>query len=524
MAPRRVRRGRGRRGWTVAGAALALAFVPTVLLTVSGCTSVARHGTGARSSGPASASTSAAHRRRAASQPRARGTRGWRLSRPAEHHEVEAYATASSAPAGSRVGLRVSTDARRYRVEAYRIGAYHGGDGHLVWQSGPERGHRQPGACLRDPGRRTEVAPWRTSLVVDTAGWAPGLYVFKVVTGSGWQTHVPYVVRSTGSTGRTALVFPVITWQAYNDWGGRSLYRGPVTDRRSWAVSFDRPYPASGADEMRFSAVPVVVAAERLGIPLAYFTNVDIDRDRSALTGARSFVSVGHDEYWTSAMRRHVTAARTAGTNLVFLGANTMYWRVRLEQGGRVVVGYRSDASQDPAPRQRRTGRWRDASGAAPENELTGMQYECFPVDTAFTVASPRWWGFAGTGVRRGASFAHLVGVEADRVYPVPSTPRPLEILANQPYSCRGVRTSAQATYYTTTSGAGVLDVGTFRWTCALVDRCPAPISPRAVRFVRRVTATVLRDFARGPAGRRHPAHDNVADFDLPATNQVPAS
>jgi hypothetical protein len=57
-----------------------------------------------------------------------------------------------------------------------------------------------------------------------------------------------------------------------------------------------------------------------------------------------------------------------------------------------------------------------------------------------------------------------------------------------------------------------------------LVARCPAAISPRAVRFVRRVTATVLRDFARGPAGRRHPAHDNVRSFDLPATNQVPAT
>jgi hypothetical protein len=116
------------------------------------------------------------------------------------------------------------------------------------------------------------------------------------------------------------------------------------------------------------------------------------------------------------------------------------------------------------------------------------------------------------------------VGIEADRVYPVPSTPRPLQVLAHQRYSCRGVPTSSEATYYAAPSGAGVVDVGTLRWTCALVDRCPEPISRRGVRFVRRVTATVLRDFARGPAGRRHPAHDNVRAFDLPTTNQVPAS
>ena len=95
-------------------------------------------------------------------------------------------------------------------------------------------------------------------VVVDTGGWEPGLYVFELRTRSGWQAHVPYVVSSPSTRGRVALVLPVTTWQAYNDWGGYSLYHGPPGDRRSWAVSFDRPYPAPGAGEMRFGAVPVV--------------------------------------------------------------------------------------------------------------------------------------------------------------------------------------------------------------------------------------------------------------------------
>ena len=223
-------------------------------------------------------------------------------------------------------------------------------------------------------------------------------------------------------------------------------------------------------------------------------------------------------------MRARVSDVRAAGTNLAFLGANTMYWRVRLEDAGRVVVGYRSDAALDPAPRAQRTGQWRDAEGSEPEHELTGMEYECFPVDAPFRVASPRWWGFAGTGTHPGEEMAHLVGIEADRVYPVAGTPRPLEVLAHVSYSCRGVRTSAEATYYTTRSGAGVFNAGTLRWTCALADRCPSALTRRTVRFVGRVTGTVLREFARGPAGRRHPAHDNVARFDLSPQNLVPAS
>jgi hypothetical protein len=201
---------------------------------------------------------------------------------------------------------------------------------------------------------------------------------------------------------------------------------------------------------------------------------------------------------------------------------------VRLEPGGgapgRVVVGYRTDSDEDPAPPDERTGLWRDSPGHRAENALTGMEYECFPVDAPFTVVAPGWWGFARTGTHRGETMPHLVGIEADRIYPVPSTPRPLQVLSNVPYSCRGARTTAQASYYTTASGAGVLDVGTLRWTCALADRCPVDLSKRTVRFVRQVTATVLREFARGSAGWRHPALDNVDRFHLPETNQVPAS
>ena len=479
---------------------------------------------------PSSHARGAVSARSSASRPAVlpRGTRRWRLSHPALEHQIEGFTARSSGVPGALVALHVSTYAPAYHVTAYRIGAYPSGDGMRVWRSGRLAGTLQPGPDLVDPVRRTVVAPWRTSVLVDTAAWAPGLYVFKLVASTGWQAHVPYVVSSTSAAGRTALVFPVTTWQAYNNWGGYSLYEGPPGDRRSWAVSFDRPYPAPGATEMRFSAVPVVVTAERLDLPLAYLTDLDLDSRPDALAGASAYVSVGHDEYWSDAMRRRVEEARDAGTNLLFLGANTMYWKVRVEPErgapGRVVVGYRTDSGEDPVPPDERTGLWRDGPGHRSENALTGMEYECFPVDAPFTVVAPRWWGFAGTGTHQGEAMPHLVGIEADRVYPVPSTPRPLQVLSDAHYSCRGAPTSAQASYYTTRSGAGVLDVGTLRWTCALADRCPADLSPRAVDFVRQVTATVLRDFARGPAGRRHPAHDNVSRFSLPRTNEVPAS
>ena len=88
-------------------------------------------------------------------------------------------------------------------------------------------------------------------------------------------------------------------------------------------------------------------------MPLSYFANVDLDRTRAA-----SWCAAGTSRWATTSTGHRpcaeaVLAARAAGTNLAFLGANTMYWRVRLEARPRTLVGYRDDAYTDPLPTSR---------------------------------------------------------------------------------------------------------------------------------------------------------------------------
>jgi hypothetical protein len=467
-----------------------------------------------------------------AAVPAPRGSEGWRSRRPALDGRLAAYTTHASGVPGTRVGLKVSTTEGGWEASAFRIGAYAGGSGAFVWESGFRLGRAQPAPRLEPYATRTVVAAWTRDLTVDTSGWEPGFYVFLLRTDTGWDVQVPYVVTSPSAEGTVALVAPVTTWQAYNRWGGYSLYAGPPGDSRSHAVSFDRPYAATtGANDYRTAAIPIVLRAERSGVALSYFTNLDLHTSAGALDGAHGYVSMGHDEYWTNTMRDAVLAARDAGTNLAFLGANTMYWRVRLEDtaGGRArrMVGYRHDAHLDPLYAEGSvdaTALFRQSPAPRPEHDLLGMQYECYPVDTDYVIASPRWWGFRGTGVRRGHRVLGLVGPEADRVYPDARLPRPLQVLAHSPYSCRGVMTSSQSVYYTTGSGAGVFNAGTLRWGCAMAERCERPLGAGTAAFVRTVTTTLLTEFVRGPVGERHPAIDNVDDFDLSTTNSVSAS
>jgi hypothetical protein len=117
---------------------------------------------------------------------------------------------------------------------------------------------------------------------------------------------------------------------------------------------------------------------------------------------------------------------------------------------------------------------------------------------------------FKGTQVPAGASFAHLVGVEYDRVNPGYPVPRPIEVLSHSPLVCHGVSSYGDSAYYTHPGGAGVFNAGTMRWVEAIFGDQPHGIGTATAAFVRRVTANIFRAFADGPAAGKHPARDNL--------------
>ncbi|MFF2507773.1 N,N-dimethylformamidase beta subunit family domain-containing protein [Streptomyces sp. NPDC058067] len=461
----------------------------------------------------------------AAREGRRTGSPDWRIRSVGPPDAIEGYADKVSVLPGEAFGLYVSTTAPGFRVSAYRIGWYGGAQARLVWRSGRVAGRHQHPPRLKG-GTRTVQADWERTTAVPTGGWPEGAYLLRLDAESGHQRYVPVIVRSASASGKTLLVHAVATWQAYNRWGDYSLYEGKDGGygSRSLAVSFDRPYDKNGAEKFLVYERAAVVLAERLGIPLAYTTGVDIHRAPSVLRGATAVVSLGHDEYWTPEQRRYVTRARDAGTNLVFLGANTCFRRVRLEPletgSVRTVVCYKSDYKDDPYLVNHPTmptNDFRSPPAAQPESSLTGVLYEGYPTDAPYVVHGADHWIFAGTGVKRRDSFDHLVGVEYDRVTPqAPTPPGPMEIVAHSPLVCKGRSSHSDSAYYTVPSGAGVFATGTMRWVEALMAGTRENggnhgMDARTGAFVTRATENVLRAFAAGPAAKgMPPARDNV--------------
>ena len=453
------------------------------------------------------------------------GDPNWRITSAGKPDAIAGYADQYSVLPGQDFDLYVSTTSASYQVRAFRVGWYGGAQARLVWTSDTVPGSVQDDA-LFDSDTRRVYTTWTKSLTVSTEGWPEGAYLLRLDAANGHQRYVPMIVRSASARGKLLLMHAVATWQAYNLWGDYSLYQGADGSygTRSLVVSFDRPYDDVGAEKFLVYERAAVVLAERLQLPIAYTTGMDVHADPSALNGATAVFSLGHDEYWTPQQRQYVTAARDRGTNIAFLGANTCFRRVRFESSdlgtSRNMACYKTSYDQDPLygrDDELVTNDFRADPAPDPESSMTGVLYESYPTDAPYVVINADHWLYAGTGVKNGDGFNHLVGVEYDRVTPGEPTPRPIEIIAHSPLTCNGQASHSDSAYYTVPGGAGVFASGTMRWVEGLLAGTPDAdngMDPATGAFVTQTTSNLMRAFATGPAGRSQPApKDNVDEI-----------
>jgi hypothetical protein len=461
-------------------------------------------------------------KRRVVSENQLPGDPNWNISQLGAPEAMLGYTGQASVLPGEPVTLYASTTGRSFTVSAFRMGWYNGDQARLLWKSGTVRGGQQSPYTVASE-TNTVQTDWGPSLTIPTDDWPEGSYLLRMDSEAGPQRFAPVTVRSASTAGKVVLKNSTSTWQAYNTWGGYDLYNGPGGaadyNNRSLVVSLDRPLDVDGAFMFLAHDRPLIELAERMGLPLAYVTSMETATDPNLLKGASAFFSLGHDEYWTPEERGYVTAARNAGVNLAFLGANCSFRRIRLAPTGlgpnRQVICYRTSYMEDPLYGKDNalvTNDFREPPDPDAESSMTGTLYESNPTNAHYVVATPDAWMFAGTGVAKGTSFPGIIGIEYDRVNPGWPVERPIQVLSHSPLTCRGVNSYADSAYYTHASGAGVFNTGTMRWVGAFdpyqygefgVDR-------RGGDFVRKVTANVLRAFSEGPAAAKYPAHDNL--------------
>ena len=389
---------------------------------------------------------------------------------------------------------------RRVRLEVFRVGAV---ANDLVWTSEFTdviyRGATASGAAI-GPG-------WPPTFAnIDTSGWKPGCYYGDIVEQATATRDVKacfWIVRNPARTGAVLVRLGTNTYQAYNDWGGHSIYPNDDDEARGLIVSFDRPTPPSFWEYDVFLVNWLEGLAASIG-GVDYATNFDVHDDPGILGPYPLVITGSHDEYWSGeefgAFHDRIFKA---GRNVAFLGANTAYCQMRygdLDRApgtpdrGRQLVCYKT--ASDPIirrgakadPRLLETSNFRHQA-RRPETMLLGGAFQNWfepagPQKPSLKVVRTDLPFFEGTGWKAGDTAAQVVGYEWDNRDPEsdgqrlwragvslidPIDPARITVLfRGDAVGDDGAAGLAESTYFQSPAGAKVFNAAVIRWAWGL--------------------------------------------------------
>jgi len=439
-----------------------------------------------------------AHRSNTIARENAReGAHDWQLTRVKLDKQagyrapfIEGYCSRQSVLAGESLDIMVSTNpATKFIIEIFRTGYYGGRGARLMTVLGPFNGKKQPDPEIGP--KRLRECKWTpsTSLKIP-ADWPIGVYLGRLTTipeaanKPYWQNYVVFIVRDMR---KADILFQCSdnTWQAYNKWPDTySLYTDPRgAHARDVSVSFDRPYakyaqiyenPQSiGSGEWLCFEFPAAYWLEQQGYDVTYCSNSDC-LDASQITRCKSFLSVGHDEYWDLRQYDAVKAAIAAGVSVLWLSGNSVFGVSTFSKSSRGVAnriitreGHFAGLSNEEVAEEERVFT-KNYQRLGPDESLIIGARSIVPFNGGgdWICTKPDHWVFSGTGMRKGDSIPGLVGWEH---HGAPAKLPGLEVVAEgTSWKSGSVPAHWTATLYPGPKGNIVFNAATIFWAQGL--------------------------------------------------------
>jgi len=285
------------------------------------------------------------------------GSTGWEVNEYSKN--LGGFTTKSSVDLGESVVLKIGRNGpvsptRTVNIQVYRMGYYQGTGGRLV-HSASNVAINNDFTCKAMDGTTglVDCGNWAATYTIPGSALpASGIYLAKLTASTGDQTEVVFTVRDDKRTTPSKLLYvlPDATYQAYNLFGGKSLYWGYEGENtvsgtdRAVKVSFNRPYAQAGA-RMNWFLGPdfeLLFWLEKQGYDVSYTDDVQVQAEPAQLREHDTVVVSGHSEYWSLPQFDGFLKARDAGVNIASFSANTAYWKVRYEDGNRTLVCYKT--------------------------------------------------------------------------------------------------------------------------------------------------------------------------------------
>jgi hypothetical protein len=359
-----------------------------------------------------------------------------------------------------------------------------------------------------------------------------GLYYLWARTPSGESYSFPWVVAPKQPRAKIAVLANTNTWNAYNNFGGRSNYINPTAlppkptvnarqdlsrytsavsvwssqDEEYRPLSFERPEPGNHIfDNLPWDASSIedpiegrlqsglapgewrfLGWMEREGFDYDYYSDAQLHDDSMPLDSYDVLVVGVHPEYWTREMFRRVEEWVHQGGRLMYLGGNGLNCEVTIDGDAMRCLTF----DDTNAPNSKHESRMHRTY--APEARLLGVAFTDPGAMTAapYSVLDPTHWVFEGTSLKSGDVFGKksqhervpggASGHETDKV--TPSSPK-LQVIARGENAGDG---GAEMICFDLGKGS-VFSTGSITWvTCLFPDE-----------NVSRITGNVLRRFLK---------------------------
>ena len=358
-----------------------------------------------------------------------------------------------------------------------------------------------------------------------------GLYYLHARTETGRFFSFPWIVAPAQPQAPLAVLASNITWNAYNNFGGRSNYIHPdrlppkptvnarfdlkrYTDpeHRSYdsdtyaPLSFDRPEPINVVPEGDTVTSPIEGRAashiapaewrllgwlEREGFAYDYYAETQFHSGVLNLDDYSVLIISTHPEYWSRDMYYRLKAwVFERGGKLLYLGGNGLNCEVEFPDEYTMIVQNGNEGNSWKMLDQGIESRFHLRNES--EANLLGVVYDDRGIMTAapYRAVDADHWVFEGTGMRNGDTFGerslHMripggaSGHETDKMSR--NSPANVHLLAKGLNAEDG---GGEIVHFDTASGGAVFSVGSICYVSSiLVDE-----------VVSRITANVLRRF-----------------------------
>jgi len=247
--------------------------------------------------------------------------------------------------------------------------------------------------------------------------YSPGYYQIDFI--SSVDTSSTYFIIENHSDSKIAVLAPVSTWVAYNEWGGKSLYTNKIEEENVYYVSSQRPF-----------SDPINLAESNIAnffidnYDATLLPDYSLEYDLNKLASYDIIILAYHAEYFSEKMYDNLhELIQSKHKSLISLGANQVYWKTKWNDDYSIME-CRKDLTSFSSSFADYGGMWRHHFFKS-EHNLLGVRYSRPGIHSfaPYEIKAPTHWIFENLNVKNEQIFGFtginnlpISGDETDKI------------------------------------------------------------------------------------------------------------